>query len=89
MYLIYVISFSCLFVLFVSFFVIVPFLTHVLQHISDHHAGQLLRSLSGWDGVVTEHGMSFFFLFLGGFFFLFAVLFACFILFLSFFFLCI
>jgi len=24
-------------------------------HISDHHAGQLLRSLAGWDGVVTEH----------------------------------
>jgi len=24
-------------------------------YISDHHAGQLLRSLAGWDGVVTEH----------------------------------
>jgi len=23
-------------------------------YISDHHAGQLLRSLAGWDGVVTE-----------------------------------
>jgi len=23
-------------------------------YISDHHAGKLLRSLAGWDGVVTE-----------------------------------
>jgi len=24
-------------------------------YISDHHAGRLLRSLAGWDGVVTQH----------------------------------
>jgi len=24
-------------------------------YITDHHAGQLLRSLAGWDGVITEH----------------------------------
>jgi hypothetical protein len=50
-------------VCFLSFFLLHLFFSSLLfnctnlylQHISDHHAGHLLRSLAGWDGCVTEH----------------------------------